>query len=93
MAPGGKESRHAYKNTRQAYFGGAFREVEVFDGLKLAPGNTISGPAIVEQPTTTIIITAGYDLVCDRFGNYVLYAKGSPHHDLSLDLAGQESIQ
>jgi N-methylhydantoinase A len=58
-----------------AFFGKGFREVDVFDGLKLAPGNVVVGPAIVEQPTTTIIVTAAFDLTCDRYCNYLLNSK------------------
>lgn len=88
MKSGGKDATHARKGSRQAYFGGRFIDVDVYDGLKMAPGNCLSGPAIVEQPTTTIIVTAGYDLVCDRYGNYVLNAKGRHHAH-----AGRETVQ
>ncbi len=93
MKGGGSDARHARKGSRRAYFGKGFLEVDVYDGLKMEPGNMITGPAIVEQPTTTIIITAGYDLVCDRYGNYVLHAKGRPHHEPALELASKETIR
>jgi len=51
--------------------------VPVYDGLLLGYGNRLQGPAIVEEPTTTIIVAPENDLTCDRFNNYVLYPKGT----------------
>jgi N-methylhydantoinase A len=70
---GGEDAGHAKKGTREAYFDGSFQEVPVYDGLALQRDNRLSGPAIVEQPTTTVIVTPGYDLACDAYGNYVIH--------------------
>jgi N-methylhydantoinase A len=53
-----------------------FRDVDVFDGLKLKFGNQISGPAIVEQVNTTTLVTPEYSLMVDRYGSYTVYLKG-----------------
>ncbi len=45
----------------------------MYDGLKMAYGHVIQGPAIVEQPTTTIIVPPGYSLGLDEFNNYVIF--------------------
>ena len=43
--------------SRPAYFGqGKDSRTPVFRGLDLKPGDTIIGPAIVEEPTTTIVV-------------------------------------
>ena len=74
LAASDEDPAHACRTRRAAYFEGGFREVDVFDGLKLAAGNRVPGPAIVEQPTTTIVIPPAYDMICDRFGNYMMNA-------------------
>ncbi len=93
LTAAGKAPKDALKNGRKAFFGNTFVDVDVYDGLKLGPGNTISGPAIVEQPTTTIVVTAGYTLTCDRFGNYVLNAKDDDQNKVGLKLASREHVQ
>ncbi|KUO75217.1 MAG: 5-oxoprolinase [Desulfosporosinus sp. BRH_c37] len=71
----GTESDHALKTKRKAYFEGGYQEVQVYDGLKLNNGNIVIGPAIIEQPTTTIIVTPDFNIKCDDFNNYVMYPK------------------
>jgi len=71
----GTKSDHALKSKRMAYFAGEFQEVPVFDGLKLNNGNIVTGPAIIEQPTTTIIVTPDFNIKCDDYNNYVMYPK------------------
>ena len=44
----------------------------VYDGLALQPGNRLPGPAIVEQPTTTIVLPGDTVLNCDNWSNYEL---------------------
>jgi N-methylhydantoinase A len=39
-------------------------------------GNKISGAAIVEEPTTTLVVAPNYELTCDSYNNYLLYHKG-----------------
>ncbi len=72
----GRSAAQARIGKRKAYFAGRFRTVPVYDGLALAAGNQVSGPAIVVQPTTTIIVPPDFDFQCDDFGNYLMYAKG-----------------
>ena len=38
----------------------------VYDGLQLQNGHQIKGPAIVQQPTTTIIVPTDFDLKVDE---------------------------
>ncbi len=61
---------------RKAWFDGAFREVSVYDGLVLQNGHTIRGPAIISQPTTTIVVPPDFDLKCDEYNNFLMYPKG-----------------
>jgi N-methylhydantoinase A len=38
---------------------GEFRDTPIYDGPKLAPGNLIDGPAVIEYPTTTLALGSG----------------------------------
>ena len=77
MGPGGAaDVAAARKGERRALMGDDMIPVPVYDGLRLGAGHHISGPAIVEQPTTTLVVTAGYDLRCDDQGTCILYPKG-----------------
>ena len=49
-----------------------FVDAPVFDGVLLAPGNALSGPAIVETAVTTILVPAGFDAGIDAVGTAVL---------------------
>jgi N-methylhydantoinase A len=44
----------------------------VFDGDRLAAGNTIAGPAIVETADTTVVVHPRQTLALDRLGNFEL---------------------
>jgi N-methylhydantoinase A len=52
------------------------RRVPVFDGHRTRCGNGFSGPALIEQVNTTLLITSSYDCVCDRYGSFVVYQRG-----------------
>lgn len=69
---GGEDPGHALKGTREAFFDGFPDKINVFDGLLLKRDNRVIGPAIVEQPTTTVVLLPGYELWVDPQGNYVI---------------------
>jgi N-methylhydantoinase A len=58
---------------------GRRRPTRVYDGLRLRPGNTLEGPAVIELPGTTIALPPGDRAAIDRFGNTVItLAPGRP---------------
>ncbi len=65
----------ALKGVRAAYFEGKFLETPVYNGLKLQYGNLVTGPGIVEQINTTIIVSPGYRLYCDEYNNYIIQSE------------------
>ena len=71
----GPDASKALKNNRQVFFDDGFINTPVYDGLALKHGNAIFGPAIVEEPTTTIVVPPGYNLACDAYDNYIIYSK------------------
>lgn len=70
--PAGVDSSAALRGTRQAIFAEGKIDVNVYDGLALKRENTVVGPAIIEQPTTTIVLTENYSLTVDAQGNYAI---------------------
>nr|MDO8091058.1 hydantoinase/oxoprolinase family protein [Candidatus Sigynarchaeota archaeon] len=70
----GEDSSSALKGVRDAYFreNGGLVETSVYDGEKLGFGNKIDGPAIVEEPTTTIVVPPKSSLSVTKYGNYLI---------------------
>jgi len=50
----------------------AFADTDVFDGEALGAGARLAGPAIVELPTTTVVVAPGWELEVDRHGSFVV---------------------
>jgi N-methylhydantoinase A len=58
---------------RAAYFGPEdLRKTPVFRGSELAPGALIAGPAIIEEPTTTIVVYPKMSATVSPSGHYIL---------------------
>ena len=67
-----KSRRHPRVGVRKAFFRGRFVSTPIFDGPALVAGQTVTGPAIVEEPFTTIVVYPGQRATVDRFGNYAI---------------------
>ena len=76
IAAGGASPEAARKDTRAAWFGGAEVATPTYEGGKLEAGNEIAGPAIVEEPTTTVKVDPGWRLRVDEIGSYLLWRDG-----------------
>jgi len=57
---------------RQVRFGGEWFDTAIFDRAFLGSGARLAGPAIVEQPDTTVVIDPGATAVVDGLGNLVI---------------------
>jgi N-methylhydantoinase A len=57
---------------RPLYVGGAWVEAQVYERRDLGPGAEIAGPAIVEQPDTTVLLLPGDHGRVDPQGNLIL---------------------
>lgn len=68
----GKAADKARTGTRRIYAEGEWHEAGVFERLELAVGARIEGPALLEQPDTTIFVDPGLAADVDRFGNLVI---------------------
>ncbi len=62
--------RPAVKGRRKAFFGGRFVVTPIYDGPQLRAGQRIKGPAIIEEPFTTIVLHPRQTATLDRHGNY-----------------------
>jgi N-methylhydantoinase A len=65
----------ARTGTRQVWIDGAFHETTIYDRLPLSVGVEVPGPAILEQPDTTIFIEPDLTGTVDRFGNLIITRK------------------
>lgn len=60
------------RTTRRVHVGGAWHDTPIYDRLALPTGLVIEGPAILEQPDTTILIEPGIAGTVDPYGNVIL---------------------
>ena len=58
----------ALRGRRPAYFGGRFVDTPVYDGDRVGAGHAIDGPAIIEEPFTTIVLHPGQRAELDASG-------------------------
>ena len=72
IAPGSGDLAAALKERRPAYFAeaGGFTEVPVYDGEKFGAGDVISGPCIIEERMTTLVLPPGETVTVDPDGSY-----------------------
>jgi N-methylhydantoinase A len=70
--PEGRDSGPARAGTRPVYFDDGFVDAPVFAHDRLAPGNSVAGPAVVEGANTTLVLHSGQEATVDRFKNIVI---------------------
>ena len=69
IEPGDSDPSAAQVATEEVYFGSAYRETPIYDRTDLHPGNEISGPAIVVEDDSTIVIQLDHMATIDRYAN------------------------
>jgi N-methylhydantoinase A len=64
----------AMKRKRQAYFKdlGGFVETPCYDADLLRPGNVFTGPGIIEDTKTTVVVPQGSEITVDAYGNFII---------------------
>ena len=67
---GRSSAKPPLKGRRQAFFGGRFVATPIYDGPRIRVGHRIAGPAIIEEPFTTIVVHPRQVATLDRLGNY-----------------------
>ena len=70
----GKGAETALKGHRDMVFSldGEAQSTPVYDGGALGAGDNLSGPAVIEEVTTTIVVEPGWDAALHESGVYVL---------------------
>ncbi len=78
VASNGTDPGKALKRKRQVYWKerNGFVETPCYDGDKLHHGTLISGPAIIEEKKTTVVIPPGCEALVDAYDNYLVTMKG-----------------
>lgn len=72
LAPAADATVEAARRPARRVHLGAWHEAAVFDRLALPVGAVVDGPAILEQPDTTILILPGQRGTVDSFGNLLI---------------------
>jgi N-methylhydantoinase A len=67
----------AIKQKRQIYLGRKFVESQIYERDRLLCGNTIAGPAIVEEPFHTTVVMPDQTLEVDKLGNLIIHTGGA----------------
>jgi N-methylhydantoinase A len=66
---------------REAYFGDrGWSDTPIYKAIEFPPAFEVSGPAVLELPTTTIVVYPGMRAVISRSGHFLLYPE--IRHDL-----------
>lgn len=73
LPPGG-QAEAAIRTRRMMIFdtNGQQQLTPVYDGEKLGAGDSIAGPAVIEEPTTTVVIQPGWTALLHPTGSYVI---------------------
>jgi N-methylhydantoinase A len=72
LAPAGQRAGAARKGTRRAWFGEGFVDAAVIDRTALRPGDTVAGPALVEERESTLVLPPRATATCDDGLNLVV---------------------
>lgn len=60
------------KANRPVHFGDAWHDTAIYNRLELPVGTVIEGPAILEQPDTTVLVEPDLQARVDTFGNTII---------------------
>ena len=74
LAPVGGSIEAARKGSRRVHFGDAWHDTAIYNRLDLPVGAVIPGPAILEQPDTTVLIEPHLVGRVDTYGNTIITA-------------------
>ncbi|NGM46068.1 hydantoinase/oxoprolinase family protein [Rhodobacter sp. SGA-6-6] len=74
VLPPGKGAASAIKAHRDAVFSadGARVKTPIYDGGRLGAGDSVAGPAVIEEVTTTIVVEPGWTAKLDASGSYLI---------------------
>jgi N-methylhydantoinase A len=67
--PGDSDPSGAQVDTTEVYFDGNYHDTPIYDRTELAAGNEISGPAIVVEDDSTVVVQPAYTATVDPYAN------------------------
>jgi len=72
--PGGARIEDALKGQRNLIFAddGHSTSVPIYDGAGIRAGHRVSGPAVIEEETATIVIQPGWQIELHKSASYVI---------------------
>ncbi|MFD0855126.1 hydantoinase/oxoprolinase family protein, partial [Actinomadura adrarensis] len=70
--PGNRDASRALTGTRPVHFGEAWTDTPVYERSRLAPGDVIEGPAIIQEFGSTVPLHPGFRAETDPYGNLVV---------------------
>ena len=74
VLPAPDETSRARIGTRPAYFpeNDGYVDAEVWDRRRLAPGAVVRGPALVQEPESTLVLPPGTSCTADKDGSLLV---------------------
>ena len=73
----GAPSKSASTGTRKVWFDGHFRNTPTYRRTELTAGNTIKGPALIEEHASTTVLMPGDRMTVDDYGNLTIRVAGA----------------
>lgn len=64
---GEKPSDSSFVGTREVFDGGEWRTFDIWQMEELTAGNVITGPSIIRDPMTTVVIPQGFEVAFDEW--------------------------
>jgi N-methylhydantoinase A len=71
-----EDAEIAFRGTRPVWSGTDMVATNVCDGARLSAGYEMTGPALIDHPTTTIYIGRGWKAKVDEIGNLLMWRLG-----------------
>jgi N-methylhydantoinase A len=69
--------KSASSGTRKVWFDGHFRNAPTYRRAELLAGNTITGPALIEEHASTTVLMPGDRMAVDDYGNLTIQVAGA----------------
>ena len=69
--------RSAATGTRKVWFDGYFRNTPTYRRTALVAGNTVKGPALIEEHASTTVLMPGDRMTLDDYGNLTIRVAGA----------------
>jgi N-methylhydantoinase A len=73
----GAPPKSASTGTRKVWFDGHFRNTPTYRRTELTAGNTIKGPALIEEHASTTVLMPGDRMTVDDYGNLTIRVAGA----------------